>query len=464
MTKHDAHHFMSNAEWRDWLMARAELAAQRAKPEPNSDSQGAPRKIKKATPTQLAMDLLRAAEEGDLSKIEPLLLLGANPNARERAMRRRSAVEIALAGGSPLAALALMRAGGWGAPRFRADLESQKFDEQVARGELSGEMLQAAIGHTIDVFFASAPSSWAHLMAAAQICRSALPSGAPSAAALIRRAASLGRWDMVGDAMASGEPFDADCWNVAMTRLLNPYCGASVEMLGRLSSVIANEAALDCMPSGAAPALFSLAIRQGSAPLLESLLNARLRPSPDWTIQLDQNILHPSRKLFRTTGEPQDPYKLPVPLVVACSLEAEAHELFKLAASCPPAVAAARLGEVSPWILAPLAIGRLIELDELGVSINALDSRGNCIFHAWAQMDVLPRSGWATLGRKRPELFSLRNSRGERGADIMASKLSVSGAQEFFASLARMESREIRQAVGPAPSKKAGGSKPRPRL
>lgn len=458
MINHDAGHFMSDIEWNDWIASRAELAARSALPAENI-KQASP-KLKKATPARLAADLLRSAEEGDVSSISALLLLGANPNARERASRRRSAVKIAMDNGRPQAALALMRAGGWGAPNSRSGSDSKNFDDQSSQGSFSGVALDVAIGHTIDVFFASS-SSWAHLTEAAQICRSAMPSVAPSSAQLTRRAASIGRWDMLDDAIESGERFDADCWKLALARLLNPYCSISGELIGKLASVVAHEDALSCMPPEAAHALFSLAIRLSSAALLESLLNARLRPSPDWMIQPDQNSLQVLR--MRSTGESPDPYRQPVSLVLACSLDPHGQDLFKLAASCRPAIAAARLAKASPWRLAPLTVSRLLELDDLGISIDALDRAGNGLFHIWALSDSSPRSGWATLARKHPELFSLRNIDGDKAADIMASKLSALGSQEFFASLARMESRDIRQASAKAPVKSAA-SKPRQRL
>lgn len=458
MAQIDKTHFMTDAEWDGWLGARAEIAAQAAASEPVIAK--APRKPQKPTPARLAADLLRSAAEGDVANVIALIEQGASPNARERAAPRQSAVEAAMAGGRAEAALALMRAGGWCAPDSYRAVESQVFDQQAATRLFAGETLALAISNTISVFFKYS-SPWAHLMEAAEICRAARPCATPSTTDLLARAAGAGRWDMVHDALQLGERLDGACWSQALAGLMNPYRRASPEHVGSLAAAVAHTKFSECMPREAAQALFSVAVDVGSASLLEALLNARLRPSPDWMIQRPTNFFHNHHKM--PNGESSRPDMQAISLVMACALNSNAQDLFTVAVSCPAALAAARSRKASPWRLWPLSIGRLQELGDLGIPLDGLDVEGNGLFHVWALVDPSPRSGWPTLGRKLPDLFSRRNSKGATGAESMASKLSDEGSRDFFATLARMEARDIRQASGPAPTKKTA-AKPRQRL
>lgn len=458
MAQSDKTHFMTDAEWDGWLGARGEIAAKAAASE--TIIAKSPRKPQKPTPARLAADLLRSAAEGDVANVIALIEQGASPNTRERAAPRQSVVEVAMAAGRAEAALALVRAGGWCAPDSYRTVETQAFDQQAATRRFSGETLALAILNTISVFFKYS-SSWAHLMEAAEICRAARPGATPSTTDLLARAAGEGRWDMVHDALQLGESLDDACWSQALAVLHNPYRRASPEHVSRLAAAVAHKKFLECMPRDAAQALFSVAVDVGSASLLEALLNARLRPSPDWMIKRPTTFFDKHQKM--PGGESSCPDMQAISLVMACALNSNAQDLFNVAASCPAALAAARSRKASPWRLLPLSIGRLQELDDLGIPLDGLDVEGNGLFHVWALVDHSPRSGWPTLGRKLPELFSLRNSKGATGSESMASKLSAEGARDFFATLARMEARDIRQASGPAPTKKTA-PKPRQRL
>ena len=264
---------------------------------------------------------------------------------------------------------------------------------------------------------------------------------------------------MAADAMDSGMSFDESCWERAASALFSPFIQMPDSALSILISTLMRPQALAHITSDACEALFKLSIRLSSKKLLESLLDARLRPSADWMIHTPKGYLAPHRRM--PSAEESNPDMIGMSLVTACSIDPNNGDLFKLASTCPPALAAARLRKVSPWRLRDMSIGRLQELADLGIPIDAADCSGQSLFHVWAATDASPRSGWATMARKFPNIFSHLDHKGRTGAQAMAQKLSPSEAQNFGASLARVEAREIRQAVGRAPAKKSTASKPR---
>lgn len=458
MTQRDISHLMTDDEWEQWQGARvASSPVASAAPQP---SETVPKPVK-LTSARLNQMLLGAAWKGDLPVIESLLAQGASPNARERSKPRRSAVIIAMDNGNPKAALALVKAGGWAAPSEWNSAKSSVFDAQIAAGPLSGDALETAMANTVNLFFTHS-STWELLLEAAQIVQQAKPLDSLSPSNLLRKAVGCGRWNMAGDAMDSGMPFDEICWEQAVAMLSSPYIQMSQDALSNLIATAMRPEALSCITPAASQVLFKLSIRLSSKALMESLLDARLRPSADWMIHTVKGYLSANRKMPKEEAQSVDMTSMS--LVTACSINPDNGELFKLASTCPPALAAARLRKVSPWRLHEMSIGRLQELADLNIPIDGVDCLGQGLFHVWAATDTSPRSGWATMARKFPDMFSLHDANGRTGAQAMGKKLGASEAQAFSASLARVEAREIRQAVGPAPAKKSTAAKPRARL
>lgn len=458
MTQRDISHLMTDDEWEQWQGARA-ASSPAASAAPKA-SEKAP-KPAKLTSARLNQMLLNAAWKGDPSAIESLLAQGASPNARERSKPRRSAVMIAMDYGNSEAALALVKAGGWAAPSEWSPSKSSVFDAKIAAGPLSGDALDSAMTETVNLFFAQS-STWALLLEAANIVQQAKQLDSLSPANLLRKAVGCGRWNMAGDAMDSGMPFDEICWQRAAAMLSTPYIQMSQEALSSLIATAMRPEALSCITPAASQTLFKLSIRLSSKALMESLLDARLRPSADWMIHTVKGYLSANRRMPK--DEAQSVNMTSMSLVTACSIDPDNGELFKLASTCPPALAAARLRKVSPWRLHEMSIGRLQELADLKIPIDGVDCLGQGLFHVWAATDASPRSGWATMARKFPDMFSLHDANGRTGAQAMGRKLSASEAQAFSASLARVEAREIRQAIGPAPAKKSAAAKSRARL
>lgn len=462
MAQRDTSHLMSDDEWAQW---EGRLAS--SSPADTAAPKGQNPEPKQAKPTSARLNqmLLSAAWAGESSEIEKLLRQGASPNARERSKPRRSALMIAMDNGNPKAALALMRAGGWAAPSQWASCAKTAFDDKIAAGPLSGGDLEAAMTQTINLFFMQC-STWANLLEAAAIAQRDKSLDSLSPASLLRQAVGCGRWNMARDAMDSGIPFDESCWAKAVAMWSSPYLQMGEEALSTLAITATRPEALASMTPSASQDLFRLSIRLSSKLLMESLLGARLRPSADWTIHPLKGYPagYPAPHRSMPKEEASNVEMASMSLVTACSIDSGNSALFQLVSNFPPALAAARQRNVSPWRLRDMSIGRLQELNELKIPIDGVDCYGQGLFHVWAAVDSLPRSGWATMAKKFPDMFLLHDANGRTGAQAMSKKLSSSEAQEFNACLARVEAREIRQATGPAPAKKSPASKPRPRL
>lgn len=441
-------HIMSDSEWSGWQGSRRGRAEQ-AQP---------PAKTPKPSASRLSQCLLKAANEGNAQEVSALLSNGANPNSRERHGQRQSVVLAAIQGGSAQAALEIMRAGGWNAPSQWSKKASQEFDEAIAAGALAGKMLDEAMGRTL-VLFLEPCASWSDLSQALDICRGAIPPTATLSVDLMREILARGRWDMARDALEDGELFDEESWSVLNGSLRSSRGLAKESELLALLALATHPKAFESMPQQAAQALFGAAVSRRSASLLEGLLDARLRPSPDW--QILASCLHGG--LARNA--PAKECSAQIPLLVACAAQKDGLSLFKIISSCAAAVEAAKVHKATPWVLERLPLADLLKFHAMGLHLDATDVDGRGLFHVWAAVDAAPRPGWATLGALLPDLLALSDNNGCSPAQAMASSLLASEAQAFLASLARLESREIRKSVGPAPSKsKKEASKNRARL
>lgn len=441
-------HIMSDSEWSGWQGGQLDRAVQ---PPP-------PAQTKKPSASRLSQCLLKAASEGNAQEVVALLSNGANPNSRERHGQRQSAVLAAIQGGSAQAALEIMRAGGWNSPSQWSKKASKEFDEAIAAGALTGKMLDEAMGRTL-VLFLEPCASWSDLMQALDVCRAAIPPEAALSVDLMGEILARGRWDMARDGLEAGELFNEKSWSALNGSLRSSRGLAKESELLALLALATHPKAFESMPPSAAQALFGTAVSRRSATLLEGLLNARLRPSPDWKIPA--SCLNGG--LAR--GAPSKECSAQIPLLVACAAQKDGLSLFKMISSCPAAVEAAKAHKATPWVLEKLPLADLLNLHSMGLQLDEIDVDGRGLFHVWAAVDAAPRPGWATLGALLPDLLALCDNNGCSPAQAMASRLQASEAQAFLASLARLESREIRKSVGPAPSKsKKEASKTRPRL
>lgn len=448
-TKMTKPHIMSEEEWSGWQSALSALAVQATQPSASAA------KAPKPPASRLSQSLLNAAKGGNAQEVVDLLAKGASPNSRERHGEKRSAIAAAIEGGSAQAALEIMRAGGWNAPSFWLKTASKEFDEAVSAGALTGAILMKSIERTLPLFFHEC-ASWLHLTQAFEICGAAAPSNLKPAGELVGEVVRRGRWDMALDALNAGNPFDLQCWTVVEKRLSSMSLSGQADMQALLA-LATHPVAFESMPPSAAMALFAAAVSSSSRALLEGLLNARLRPSPDWLVPASclSGAMH--------GVAPGVERKSHIPLLVACAAQHDGISLLKSVSLCPAAVEAAKVHKTTPWVLEKFSLAGLQELLAIGVPLDAVDVDGRGLFHVWAAVDTAPRSGWATLGRALPDVMALRDSNGNSPVQMMASRLQSGEAQSFLASVARLESREIRQAAGEAPQKK-GMAKTRARL
>jgi hypothetical protein len=214
-------------------------------------------------------------------------------------------------------------------------------------------------------------------------------------------------------------------------------------------ALLADENSSKTCGESAARKMFKIAVDGEDSELMLALLDARLRPGADWKISRGGHSYYDAQN-----GVPRL-----VGLGLACAM-AKGADLFGLVKSCAPAIAAAKRAKEHPALLAKCQIARLMELFDLGVPIDGLDSSGRSLSHLWAETDYDPRDGWATLARKAPEVYGMRDRQGRLGQDLMSEKLAGRRGGEqlkdaFLSSLAKIEQREIKREVGKPKSPRA---------
>lgn len=444
-------HWMDPAEIAQWRQASAS-----APPQPSPAASA--KKEKPLSQARLNERALAAARVGDIEALRAALDLGANPNARERAKPMRSALTVALQNHHDDAALALLFAGGLRSPdRWRSTARPGGDDNEQFNAMASKRPFQAAqmlpIFHqlTLDAF-AHGATQWASIAGARAFLKSERP-----IEELVAINAKNRRWNIVKSAFEAGVADLSLAWTANASyydyRFSNPK---DQPHLDSFLALIRTPAAVASLPAKPACAYFRAAIAHSDPELIGALLDAGLRPSADWTIPCGSPWDNSLGYFPAAKEEPaaKDPFISALSLAAACEGQA-----FALLRRCAPAVLAAQRRADSPWVLASIPVARLMELRELGVPLDALDSQGRNLLHVWAQMDSAPRAGWATVAREIPALFNQLDGGGKTAAERMAEKLPAGGPRDAFrASLSRIESREIRLA---APRERAKAPAPK---
>lgn len=220
------------------------------------------------------------------------------------------------------------------------------------------------------------------------------------------------------------------------------------ESAGDLACVVAKAAEAGELGDGSVFKLFSMAAAAGKAGGIVALLSAGLRPGPDWSVRM----VWTEKEGWRERAHAQRGS-----LLLAAAISPWGRGAFDALKAFAPAVEAAAATKPPPRALAQAAVGKLMELKELGVDISGRDEVGG-VAHWWAKLDEKPRDGWAMLAAKAPEVFEMANSRGEAAATVMAAKLAGSDRDAFLASVSKIEGREIRREVkAPKAAPKAAG-------
>lgn len=420
--------WMDEGELSSWREQRG-LGAPGAKDAPKIAA--APKRM---TVSRLNLMLLEAAGSGNLEMARQALADGALPNARARANPGDTAFTLAIEAGHDALALELLRAGSWPAPSRWSVAPSNDFDLAAAAGTftdqarepLAQKAMQLCSAHAKDFGVFKSMRDW---------CAPNLPDSR-----LVGMAMAQDRYDLAMKGVRLGVEMSSDAWRHAEGRMQWRYSGVKDHAHRKdVLDLLATPSAVATMTLVMCESFYRCVVLGDDAELALALLDAGLRPNKKWEIAIK----------YSYKNQDSDP-KLPL-LALAAGLDRPG--LFELFKACPPVMESARGEAISPEKLLSISIGRLMELRELGVDIEGRDAQGRGLPHLWAHYDSEPRDGWATLAKKAPSLFEMKNGQGRTGADLMAAKLVGGTKDEFLASLSRIETREIKKELGAKPKK-----------
>lgn len=422
--------WMSDEEWASWSVSRG-----------MGHSAVTKNAIKKPSLTRLNLTLLDCCAKGSADGALAALDQGANPNARARSSPGESALVFAIQGGHDELALEIMKRGGWPAPsRWGSSDVNSSFDKASLGGGFS-ETERKNLGIQALGLFTDNAKSWGLLKKARDWACPAMPDKG-----LLGLAFKNERFDLALEAGSSGVFVDALAWE-CLENMLGGYrrTGFKEHRLRKdFIALLAESRSVAKMGLDESKILFRAAIEGEDSELLLALLDARLRPGPDWTVRKRDETWRESahgesdktRSLLWSVSKLQNP------------------DLLEVLRRCAPAVDAAKARQESPWSMSESSIGRVMELHEMGVPIDGRDEDGNGLAHCWAKIDREPRDGWATLARKAPGVFAMLDAQGRAGYERMAEKLDGEFKDVFLAALSRIESRDIKREVAPAKKKK----------
>jgi hypothetical protein len=425
--------WMSEEEWGSWMGARV-------KPEP-VDAPGG--KKKKATQSQLNLALLEFSIAGNYESAMAVIEEGANVNARTRANPGDSVLSLAIRSGHENLALELIRRGAYCAPRWhRSSDDSADFDKSAASGKFSSAQKEHLGAVAVKLFIQNG-STWQALVSVRDLC---MPS--KSNEELLAQAFKADRFDLALQAAKSGVTMSENVWSQADQTFEHRYLGLKDHRQRKeFLELISDRSRIEEMTVSVVKKLYRSAIDGEDVVLMKALLDARLRPGADWSVDSRVNYYDNSQDSKEKDSKEKNRRS-----IVWSAAKLAAPEMLRLLKSCAPAMAAARRQKEPPESMELVPIGRVMELMEAGIPIDGVNENGEGLAHIWAK-DREPRDGWATLARKAPEVFAIKNKAGRCGHELMAEKLRNDVKDDFLAALSRIETREIKRDVAPLKGK-----------
>lgn len=435
--------WMSQAEQSSWHESKAALEALRLI---KSD----PKTGKKLSLHQLNLALIEACTEGNLREALRLLDQGAQVNCRARSHPGNTPLACAIKSGHDELALEILRVGGLPPPEsgYGGDFlkKSKQFDAERANGEFTTDMRRELSGQTLALMIEYA-KSWHTLTTA----RNELPLMRKvwTDQVAMRACMKVRRYDLALEGFKAGVEVSGEGWHEAHLLMNWKYMNThEIKHRDGLLGLLATPGACAKMDAEMCSAFFDSCVRCQDAELLEALMDAGLRPDANWLVNV------PESRSYRHTPKEQKPSIVQPLLVATAALDTPA--LFDLVRSCPAAVNAAKVNMAqTPATLARVPVGRLLDLSELGIAIDACDKNKRNVTHLWALIDSEARSGWASVGARIPKLFEALDEDGKSGYQKMSDKLQGKKQHDFMASISRVEMREIRKEIGagtPLPS------------
>lgn len=439
--------WMSAEELETWVQASGREPAIKKSDVKSAPAETGSLPARKLSANRLALALLSAASQGATKEIQALLDLGAEVNCRTRALPGKTPYRIAIEGRHDEAALVLLKAGGFPEPErcYYVDSDiSLAFSEAIRTKSLTPEM-SLTHSNLASQLFIRKGKSWKSLTQAHDL----LPLLGPRDDALLMRACFFERrLDLALQGFRAGVGVDQMCWKDSGKRshwsLGLPNNAGQIRE--PLLIFLAEPKAVESMDPETCEELFLGAMNDDDVQAMRALLDAGLRPSPNWT--MGSVKFEPAQMMSNGTIGRHG--------FLAMAAAREKPQMWDLAKCCPPAINAAKLYPELPASLSRLSMGRLQEYAELA-PIDARGPEGRSLTHCWALSSRRePRDGWATLARKFPELFEAHDDSGQTGYGLQVAQLRGTAKDTFLSSIARIEKRDVARFVGtpakPSPS------------
>ena len=449
---------LNPSEREAYASARQAMQEAGLKKRVRNQAEGKP--ISKAEAIKLGKAMLQAVVKRDQDLALSLLESGAAVNVRDA--EGDSVLELALKqcgqGGDMHDLCAeLIERGAFVAPaKYSGDVA--EFTEAANKCKpLEGEILSTCIGLTRSALLENS-GRWS-------LIRDGLKKISPQASDEKTILAELGRawrFGILRQAAAEGSAIPRQALQAAAERLkwTNTYGGKPTmfnSAEGKEFALLIKEPSVtEAFDAKSAKIFFSAAAWESDATAILAMLDAGLRPGPDWMGCFEYQQAD-GANTWRTHVVTID-----APLLALAAASPLGRSAFEALKAFPPALEAAKASPPPPRALATIAAQKLFDLREAGVDIGKSDNVGT-FAHYWAKFDEKPRDGWAMLASKAPEIFERPDAGGRRAADRMADKLQGKDKDAFLASLSRIESREIRKDA-PAVKKKPAAASGRGRL
>lgn len=390
---------------------------------------------RKLTVVKKSLRLIEAARVGDAGAVALWLAAGADPNYKPPGYMSLQALDHAIGSGSGESLVALMEAGARLTDGPEDPTEEQRRAAILSKLDYKGSL--EAMRAVTERYGEPTAADWAERLIAAG-------SG---------RLFEISHWLKESQRDPSPEQWGRLLHRGLMTQI---YLGAreprdAEGQRARKDLTDFLRAFAKSAPQPALEAIFGECAWRDHKPGLTALLEAGLRPAPDWKAGGPAAGGSPTRE----------------PLMAIAALGhfkgLGAGECLGLLERFEPAAAAARSEPVSPKELAQLSVIQGLRYAARGLPIDGVDAKGDNAAHLWARQSPI-EDGWKTLLKTRPDLALAQNAEGKSAFDILLSRVNPEDRAEYQKSLAGSERKSLMKESKASAPKPAAPAPKRARL
>lgn len=448
-----ADHMMIESEFSQWKIAQGQDLEASEEPAAGDGSDKAPKVKKERAKTQKQLNemLLLAAERGDVISIKQALELGADLHARVKTSDSYNVIRVAMERGHEEASLFLLELGALCGPsghahhkKLNAKVEAYDVALRSAEG-LSEEQKKDSLHSTFEVA-SRCLKKWEVLKKINVLCQKNKTPEELLEGMLARR---FSKETLI--ALEEGVKLTTTSWGYLVRKAMENgnYEGLTNHPLrADFFKILDVPGVIPVMSTDVSRKLFYTAVATKDTELFLKLMDCQLKPSSLWKIEEPSLNIYEKSVWRRKNNLPDDTFECSM-LWASASMNADS--ILNVLLKFPVALQKAKENPDSPWAICMVGINRLMDLMDKGLPINGVDHEGNGIAHVWAKIDDKPRAGWATLAKRAPDVFALKNAAGVTGMQMMAQKLTGKEKDDFLASLSRIEEREIKREIAHIP-------------